>query len=573
MSNTQELAIIYCRVSTTKQAQQNESIEIQEKLCRSIAEKKGIKVVKVWRDSSSGRKEDRPVLEEIFEYIKKFGQPIRYLIFRDIDRLTRGGSNKYNVIKTHFTKLGVELVDSYGLIQARVNTLSHLGFEYDWSVYTPSEMAETMKAGACGDEVRNILTRMIGTEVELVQKGYHIGDSNDGYINQKVFMEGGKKNIMVPDPMRKDFYLTMFNMRASGEFTDEEIVTKVNAMGFRSRIVKRWNLSHTEQVGEKGGVPLDVKQLQRIIQRPIYCGVIVRRWSNYKPVKAKFEGLVSVNVFNQANRGKVFVSVKEDGGLGILYDYHPEKIRDHKNKYASVFPYKKIVMCPLCKKPFTGSFSIGKSGGKFPYYHCSRGHKYLGVPVAKIESKVQDILSGMVFTKELKARALAYLRSEWINKQKNNSQSFSKVETNIKTLEDERDQAIATCIRVSNPSIIKGIEERVEEIENQIRKATAELEATKLNVRSFEEFSKFAETFFEHPAKLVNSTVNIKKKQALFSLVFSRPPTYDEISFGTPEFSPIVEVLRKSQTSDSQVVTWLGFEPRTASLKGNCSTS
>ena len=45
------------------------------------------------------------------------------------------------------TRYGVRLVDIYGIIGAKdVNTLEHLGVEYNWSVYSPTKKTEILEA-------------------------------------------------------------------------------------------------------------------------------------------------------------------------------------------------------------------------------------------------------------------------------------------------------------------------------------------------------------------------------------------------------------------------------------------
>ena len=55
----QKKCVIYCRVSTKKQAQDGESLKTQEKICREIAKRNNYKIVpdrKVFRESFSGKK-------------------------------------------------------------------------------------------------------------------------------------------------------------------------------------------------------------------------------------------------------------------------------------------------------------------------------------------------------------------------------------------------------------------------------------------------------------------------------------------------------------------------------------
>ena len=99
----------------------------------------------------------------------------------------------------------------------------------------------------------------------------------------------------------------MFELRALRLYTDIEVVKMVNALGYKTRERNRWSRDKERIIGKSGGRPLTVKQLQRIIQNPIYCGVKVHKYTGYKPVKQKYPGLVSIDLFNRANNGKVFV--------------------------------------------------------------------------------------------------------------------------------------------------------------------------------------------------------------------------------------------------------------------------
>jgi hypothetical protein len=54
-------------------------------------------------------------------------------------------------------------------------------------------------------------------------------------------------------------------------------------------------------ISKKGGKPLTVKSMQRIIQNTIYAGINVEKWTDYKPVKCTFDGLITTDLFNRAN--------------------------------------------------------------------------------------------------------------------------------------------------------------------------------------------------------------------------------------------------------------------------------
>ena len=287
INSAQKHCLIYCRVSSAKQAQQGESISDQENICRGIAERYKANILAVFREQYSGRKDERPLIDEIFAYIKNHPNKVNFLIFRAIDRFTRNGTLGYESLKQKLALSGVGLIDANGVIQPSKNTLEHLGVEYDWSRIHPSEITELVMAQQGKSEVNQILTRMIGAEINLVREGYKIRGANDGYHNEKVFVEGKKKVIQVPDPVRSPFYIKMFEMSAT--HTDQEVVDYVNAMGYRSAKHNRWSEKRDKIIGSAGGKPLTIKRLQAIRAKPIYCGVNTEKWLA-KAIKTQYAG-------------------------------------------------------------------------------------------------------------------------------------------------------------------------------------------------------------------------------------------------------------------------------------------
>ena len=579
MADNKKIAIMACRVSTNKQAQEGESLDTQEGICHSIADKLNAEVVKIWRESYSGRKDDRVVLKEILEYVKNNKGKIDYFIFRDIDRLTRAGSSVYWEIKNIMTACGVTMIDSYGLIQPVQNTLEHLGFEYKWSKFSPSDMAESLKADMSKDEVRVILTRLIGREIELDNDGYQVRESSDGFLNKQIEESNGKKKtIQVPDPDRMNFYITMFELRASGKYSDEEIVEKINSMGFRSRIRRKWNKGHELIIGTRGGVKLVIKQLQRIIQRPIYCGIRCTEWTKYMPVKTKYDGLVSIDIFNRANRGKVFVNELADGRYEILYDQKPVKTKTKKNKNNPAFPFKNVILCPHCLRPFKASFSKGKSGSKFPFYHCGsnsgpRCHQYIGFPKSEFEENVKNFIRSIAPSAKFMSVFEVAVINVWRSRQSDKLKEIVEMNNVIASLYTKKNHLVELLIGTQSLAVRLEYEKRLEEIDADIRTKEKFRSKNELTEQQIQKFLEMARYLVEHLEELLIDSENIYRQQALFGLVFEKLPTYEEILNRTPKLSLVFEQKEIPHNEKSPLVIRLGIEPRTISLKGCCSTS
>lgn len=568
MSTTERpKAIAHPRVSSKKQAQEGDSLEVQEGLARTLAEYRGWDVVRVFPESYSGWKGGREVFKEILAYIDAHPGVIKYYIFKSIDRFTRGGTSSYDAMKKELTRRGVQMVDTLGMIQPTVNTIEDTGFEYEWSRISPSEITEAVSATVSKGEINTIQTRMIGQEIRLTQRGYKVRRAQDGFLNTKAFEDGKKRTVMVPDPERAKYYEAMYSLRAAGQLTDIEIVQRVNAMGFRSRYFNRWDRDHTKLLGRVGGKPLTVKMLQEIIPRAIYAGFICEKWTMGQPVKAKFPGLVSLEMFNKANRGKVFIQENRDGTYTMLHDHYPEKKVRKRMKDNPMFPYKSVVLCPKCEKPFLGSSAKSKNKKPVPYYHCARGHKYYGVNKAVFDKAVEDYIRSLNVNPESLASFDKVLRDKFRSRQAEVLQQTADAGKSVAELELQKKQAIEAFVTTTSPVMREALEKQAEELDEQIK--NSRIESTKMEVQEsdIDAFLKEAKIVMEHPAELLLNPANTPQLVSLYSLVFEATPTFDEIDNGTPKLSWVFRLSDDSGGTESQLAGPPGLEPGTSVLE------
>ena len=336
----------------------------------------------------------RPVYEEHIQYIKDNPGKVGYYLIYCIDRFTRGGASAYQELKKELSDLSVVLIDVGGIIQESKNMpeLTELGFKYEWSMESPSDMTEMMMATTAKQERDTILRRTIPKQIAYTQQGFQIGRPDDGYINSRTQVGSQVRFLQVPDPKRAHFIQKIFELRAENKLSDREILHILNEeMGFRTKEFLRWNNKHTEVIGKGGGKKLGIKQLQRIYQRFSYAGVLCEKWTHNKPIKAQWKGIVTIELWNKANRGKVYIKEYSGDVLEILFDYKTEKPVFQRLRNNPEYPFK-CVLCPECNKPFKGSAPRG-NGGTYPRYHCERGHKSYTVTRAQMDKTVHQFLS------------------------------------------------------------------------------------------------------------------------------------------------------------------------------------
>ena len=163
-------AVIVARVSSSKQANENDSPNQQMRDGIDFVGKQGWVVDRTMSFVESGRKSEREFFNEVIDYCVDRKNNISYLVARDISRFTRGGGVEYRQLKDRLKKAGVQLQDTQGTIQSDKNSMEKYGLEYSWSRYSPSEAEEIKQADQAKDQVRQSLTLMLGAEIEYVRE-------------------------------------------------------------------------------------------------------------------------------------------------------------------------------------------------------------------------------------------------------------------------------------------------------------------------------------------------------------------------------------------------------------------
>ncbi len=571
MTERPTYCVIDCRVSDPSQLK-GDSLDDQEKLGRQFAERSGWIVAEVFKKPHSGTTKERQDFEEVKMYIRSrihTDKPIKKYIIKCIDRATRAGYVVYERMKRELAELGVQMCDVYGIIQPERNTLEHLGVKYKWSEYYPSESAEMITAYNGEQEVRQILTRMIGAQIRYAREGWATRRAPDGMINKRFFYDGKDRVIRATDPERSHYWVKIFEMRAAG-VDDNEIVKTINAMGYRTLTTRRWDRSNKEHptvVGKKGGKLLTVKQLQRRITQTEYAGIVCESWTKHQPVRLReFNGLVSVDLFNRANRGKVFVKEHGDGSVEVLYNYSPwgktKRLRNNPD-----YPWK-VITCPFCTSELLGSAPRGKSGKHFPAYHCGgvkngkRAHSGFRVRKADLEKCVKNYIDNLRFEKGFLEKLEEKLVRKYRSKEKDIVEMSSAISRSVSELKAEQAQKLKAFEVAESIITRKMLEREIEALDVQIKDAESKRGTIEVNEKGIKGFIRYAKRVMEHPAEILEKADDLQSRRALMSLFFEKTPTYHEILNGTPKLQPIFRLSEQFKVDKSLSLTSRGIEPR-----------
>lgn len=567
-------AIGYARISDPTQLK-GDGIDNQIKAIERFAKDQNMILFpdgKVSIEVFSGRKTDvshRPVYSNLIELIKKNPGKVKYFIINRIDRSTRQGSGEYLFIKNQLASLGVELRDTQNIIQPLSNTLEHLGISFPWSNKSSSTTTEVILAEIAKEDITNILTRTVNTSFSRASSGYKLREAHFGYKNAVVVAEDGKqKTIQVPDEKEGVFIRSIFDKTIEGVMTDKEITDYVNSIGYTSRERKMWSGSGSERkiVGTRKGKKLEVKQLQKYRKNPIYCGVNVENWGHIQKArivtKTQYCGLVTIEKFNLANKGKVYIEELPENKIKIFYNLDLEKILKRRHKFRKDYIFKNVVLCDLCKKPLLASPSRSKTKKAYSYYHCSRGHKYYGIAQPDLDKAMMNFLSKISFSETYHKVLSKVLTHKHKEEQEKSLDTQVTVNRKISEIQANMRETLESIKKAHSDLVRTQLENDFELLSVDLANIQEERKKIEIGYKEVSAFLEYAKNLMEHPIEMFINIDTFSEQQAIYKILFDELPTYQELVSGTPKVSLFFKINNENRDEKSLDVTLRGIEPR-----------
>ena len=542
-------AVIYCRVSTTKQSKDWDSLQSQEDAWREYCERNNMKVVWVYKDSCTWSTADRPQLNLLFSFLKVTKEKIDYCIVKNIDRNSRWGIQVHDEIKSKLFSYGVQLKDTYWVIQDRVKVVNTMWDLDYWFLYNdPSKISEAVAALAAEEEKSNILRRTIPKEHILESQGYKVRQANFWYRNKRVpYGENGKATIQVRDGVEWVWIEEIFNKRAEWKYTDEEIVNHVNDLWYQSR---KWN-------------KLTIKQMQCYIKSLIYAGIIVSKWTDNKPIRTAYKGLIDISIWNKANRWKIKIIEIDKKEVKIEYNVKNQKkinqpiIRNRKS-YNPFYCYAKVLKCPECGWALTGSTSKWRNWAPHHYYVCTgkgvnvEKHSTYSLKRNEVHKTLQQVFTNTTFsssTLKLYDKIIAEVYNERISEHQDNIVDYKK---HMKNLYVKEAKILSDIDKVIDyPHLLKAKNTELEEIKLEIKNLlwkTDELE----NPVSLEKFQYYCKKLIQHLDKLVEQTNRPDLIALVFEIVFNWKIEYEKIIYPTTKTGKKPAILKQKKSSNNE---------------------
>ena len=408
------------------------------------------------------------------------------------------------------------------------------------------------------------MTQTVSGCIRNINKGYWNGPAPYGLANKKVeTANDGVRNILTDNEKESQYVKKIFEMRADG-VPDTEIAKTINSLGFKTRPMVKRDKRTKVKIGIKGCVPITTKKIQEWIINPIYCGVIVALWTKYQPLKAQmFDGIINVETFNRANRGKVFIIKNKDGSFQVKYNIKIGSIGngDKRLRNNPKYPFKGVLRCPDCGKEVKASASKGRSGEKFPSYFCDRKHPRWHKKLSEVHETVEKYIGELRFSDSFIKLFDEVFTEVWNEKRIEALQDSKLAENYVSELVVKQKNVLESFVSSTSNLVKKALDADYERLEIELLEARSNRNNVELEELDIKSILGYANYLMEHPSELLIDKDNMLNQRQMFGTTFEELPTYDNLTNGTAKLQPIFQLKGNENVSKGDLVRWAGVEP------------
>ncbi len=303
------LCVIYTRVSTKEQADNNLSLETQRKACDQFAIKNNLLVKGYFGGTyESAKNDERKEFNSMLSFVKRSREKISTIIVYSVDRFSRSGGNAIYITE-QLKKQGVNLQ----AVTQPTDTSTPSGKLQQNIQFIFSEYDNQLRREKC-----------VAGMKEAINGGKWIGKAPFGY---EIVRKDGKNVIVLNEKGR--IFKKAFEWKAFEKLSSAEISRKLLLFG----------------------LDLDERRIAEFIRNPWYCGFMSHKLLEGKLVKGSHEPLVPQELFIKAN-----IEVdKNEHGYSLHFENEP-------------IPLKGFLKCSQCQQPMRGYIVKAKN---LPYYKCN----------------------------------------------------------------------------------------------------------------------------------------------------------------------------------------------------------
>lgn len=507
--DTQATAVIYCRVSSTKQKIDGGGLESQEHRCRQYADSRGYEVEAVFPDDVSGGGDfmKRPGMVALLSYLDAQPDKNYVVIFDDLKRFARDREFHWKLRRA---------------LAERGASPESPNFNFDDS--PEGEFVEAIMA-AQGHLEREQNRRQVLQKMKArVENGYWVFRAPVGYKYVSAKGAGGK--VLVPDEPLASEVREALRGYARGRFTSQAEV---------QRFLE--GCTHFPKDFPDGGLrPMTVS---RLLKKVVYAGYVEAPKWGVTIRKGEHEGLISFATHE-------CIQTNLAGGA------RPAARRD----FDEDFPLRGFVACNVCGNAMTSAWSKG-CRQHYAYYRCmTRGcsEKSKSIPRAKLEDGFAEIMKTLQPTKQLFELAKVMLQDAWQARLNTAADAQGEVKHQLKAVEKQIESLLDRIVDAGSPSVIKAYETRLAKLEREKIVLEEKTQSILPKKGKLEECIELSLKFLSSPWNIYENG-SYAMRQIVLRLAFIEPLPYCRIEgYGTPNISFPFKVLGEISDQNEEMV-------------------
>ena len=372
-----KIAIIWTRVSTKEQADNNLSLDTQEKACREYAARNGIEIDCLLGGTNESAKEvEGKLFKQMLKYVAQH-RHINTILVYSFDRFSRAGAEGI-VAKAILKSKGVTVVS----VTQPTDPDSSSGEFMEGITFLFNEYENNLRKEKCTAGMK-----------ECLERGDWYSRPPIGY--EKDYSSTNKHALKIDE--RGRLLAKAFRWKADEDLTDKEVRERLKALGME----------------------ISKQKLSEIFHNPFYCGKIRHNLLGDRIVEGNHPPITDEETFNKVNGIATHRGYKQSEGC-------PET------------PLKLHLICPECGCHLTGYKRTKKARTSdkvwtFWYYKCNTDGCKLNRPATMVHEKYAQLLGQYEFPLEI----IHIIKKQIEGILRDRSTSDRKLESELKSKESK----------------------------------------------------------------------------------------------------------------------------------------
>lgn len=517
-------AILYCRVSSKKQATSGTGLGSQERACREHARSLGLTVDRVFIDDMTGGVTTRPGMQQMLAFLRKHRKEGYYVVIDDIERWARD-------VVSHW-QLRASLAEAGGIL---ISPSMEFGDTSDL------RLVENIRASVAQHHRDHNRDQTLSRMKSRALNGWWPFAIPLGYRYEK--SAGNGKVCVRDEPLASTLQEGLEGFASNRFETQADLV--------------RFFESRPEFPRDRHN-RVEYSRVRHLLARVFYAAMIDHpRWGIHM-VPARHEPLITLATW-KAIQDKLNGKTK----------FRP------RPEVEGEFSLRGSVLCE-CGTPLTACWSRGSKGKRYAYYLCpdrTRACANYGksIPREKIEGEFETLLQSLTPAPGLIALAREAIRDHWEQQTRSARRLIEAGQAELTKVERSIDQLLDRIVEADSETVIAAYERRVRSLEEQRALLKEQLVRGGEHKPSLKNAVRTSLAFLSNPCFLWTSGSPSERRIAA-RLAFPNRLTYARnTGFRTPTSASIFRVFSSEKNLKTEMAHPTRFERVTFAFGGQRS--